>query len=81
MTIVNDVNPFRGRTTAMTGTLNDAIIAVLTTVGIAIAISIAFALAGAFFERTARRNGRTVLHAMPAQHVTQTDDARELVLR
>jgi MFS superfamily sulfate permease-like transporter len=63
------------------GSLNDAIIAVLTTVGIAVAISIAFALAGAFFERSSVRANRAVRHAGPAQHVTQTDDVRELVLR
>jgi hypothetical protein len=63
------------------GTLNDAIIAVLTTVGIAVAISIAFALAGAFFKRTGTRDGHAVLEDVPAQHVTQTDDLRELVLR
>ena len=63
------------------GSLNDAIIAVLTTVGIAVAISIAFAFAGAFFERSAARASRAVRNAGPTQHVTQTDDARELVLR
>ncbi len=63
-------------------TLNDAIIAVLTTVGIAVAISIAFALAGALYQRSARRGHRAFGEAAaPAQYVTQTDDARELVLR
>jgi hypothetical protein len=63
------------------GSLNDAIMAVLTTVGIAVAISIAFALAGALFKRAGTRDGHTVLEARPAQHATQTDDVHELVLR
>jgi MFS superfamily sulfate permease-like transporter len=64
-----------------TASLNDALIAIVTTVGIAAAITIAVALAGAFFQRTATRSGQAVRAAVPAQHVTQTDDARELVLR
>jgi hypothetical protein len=56
------------------------IIALLTTVGIAVAISVAFVLAGALFKRTTGRTG-TAIGAVPAQHATQTDDARELVLR
>jgi hypothetical protein len=62
-------------------TLHDAIIAVVTTVGIAVAISIALALAGAFFERTTARDGRAAPELAPVQHATQTDDVRELVLR
>ena len=63
-------------------TLSDAIIALLTTVGIAVALSLAFVAAGAFFERSRKRAGRAVhaAHA-PAQHPVQTDDVRELVLR
>jgi hypothetical protein len=63
-------------------TLNDAIIALLTTVGVAVALSLAFVAAGAFFERSRKQAGRAVraVHA-PAQHPTQTDDTRELVLR
>jgi hypothetical protein len=62
--------------------LSDAIVAILTTVGIAVALSIAFAAAGAFAERGKSR-ARKVAHAVaaPAQHPTQTDNARELVLR
>jgi hypothetical protein len=63
------------------GSLNDAIIAILTTVGIAVAITLAVTLAGAYFARTAAQAGRAVRNARPAQHMTQTDDARELVLR
>jgi hypothetical protein len=65
-------------------TLHDAIVAVLATVGIAVALSIAFAVAGTFFER-GKAQARKVAHvhasAAPAQHPTQTDDVRELVLR
>jgi hypothetical protein len=63
-------------------TVNEAIIAVLTTVGIAVAISIAFALAGALYQHSVGRGHRAVRDAAaPAQYATQTDDARELVLR
>jgi len=63
-------------------TLHDALVAILTTVGIALAITIALVAAGAFFERDrahqaeVRRSG-----PVPAEHPTQTDDARDLVLR
>jgi hypothetical protein len=61
-------------------TLQDALVAIITTVGIAVAVSLAIVAAGAVFERDqahkARRPG-----AVPAQHPTQTDDARDLVLR
>jgi hypothetical protein len=62
--------------------LNDAVVAIIVTVGIAVALSIAFAAAGAFAQRgkiKARRAAHAV--AVPAQHPTQTDNARELVLR
>jgi hypothetical protein len=65
-------------------TLHDAIVAVLVTVGIALAVSIAFAAVGTFIERGKAR-ARKVAHvhasAALAQHPTQTDDVRELVLR
>jgi hypothetical protein len=62
--------------------VNDAIVAIITTVGIAVALSIAFAAAGAFAERSKNR-ARRVINAVaaPAQHPTQTDNTRELVLR
>jgi hypothetical protein len=60
--------------------ITDAIIAVLTTVGIAVAVSLAFVLAGAFFKRSTARHGQPTV-SIPAQHPTQTDDTRELVLR
>jgi len=63
-------------------TLNDTLIALITTVGIAVALSLAFLAAGAFAQRR-RTHGRSAVHpvAAPAQHPTQTADARELVLR
>jgi hypothetical protein len=65
-------------------TLHDAIVAVITTVGIAVALSIAFVAAGAFVER-GKAQARKVAHvrpiAGPPEHPTQTDDTRELVLR
>jgi hypothetical protein len=81
MMLVNDVNPFRGRDSAMSSTLNDAIIAVLITVGVAVAFSVALVLAGAFFERSTWRSRHAVRDSAPAQQPTQTDDLRELVLR
>jgi hypothetical protein len=62
--------------------LNDTIIALITTVGIAVALSLALVAAGAFFERS-RKHSRQSAHVRhtPAQHPTQTDDTRELVLR
>jgi hypothetical protein len=63
-------------------TLNDTIIALITTVGIAVALSLAFLAAGAFARR-GRTHVRSAVRAAaaPAQHPTQTDDVRELVLR
>jgi hypothetical protein len=61
--------------------LNDAILAVLITVGIAVAFSTALVLAGAFFERSTARSRHAMRAAAPAQQPTQTDDLRELVLR
>ncbi len=64
-------------------TLHDAIVALVVTVGIAVALSIAFVAVGAFVER-GKAQARKAAHrhvAAPAQHPTQTDNARELVLR
>lgn len=63
-------------------TLNDTVIALITTVGIAVVLSLAFLAAGAFAQRR-RTHVRPAVRpvAVPAQHPTQTDDARELVLR
>jgi hypothetical protein len=64
--------------------LRDTLVAILTTVGIAIAVSLAIVAIGAYVERGKARAGQlTRKHGAvaPAQHPTQTDDARELVLR
>jgi hypothetical protein len=62
--------------------LTDTIIALITTVGIAVALSVAFVAVGALFERDRKQDRRAVRSAHgPALHPTQTDDTRELVLR
>lgn len=63
-------------------TLHDAIVAVVVTVGIAAAVSMAFVAIGSFVTR-GKAQAQKVAHAVaaPAQHPTQTDDVRELVLR
>ena len=64
--------------------LTDALIALITTVGIAIAVSIAFVAVGALAQR-GKAQARKLAHVRPttapAQHPTQSDNARELVLR
>jgi len=63
-------------------TLHDVLVAIVTTVGIAVAVSIAFVAAGAVFERGQKRTAKP-RHpgAVSAQHPTQTDEVRELLLR
>jgi hypothetical protein len=64
--------------------LHDTLVAIIITVGIAVAVSLALIAIGAFVERGKARTGRLARsHSVvaPAQHPTQTDDARELVLR
>jgi hypothetical protein len=63
-------------------TLYDAIVAVVVTVGIAAAVSIAFVALGSFAAR-GKANAQKVVRvvAAPAQHPTQTDEVRELVLQ
>lgn len=58
------------------------LLAVGVTVGIAVAMTIAMAAAGALFQRDKARTA-TALGSVTsqAQHPTQPDDARELVLR
>jgi hypothetical protein len=60
--------------------LQDALIAVFVTIGIGVALTVAFTTVGAFVERGKTRASRAIHAAAPAQHPTQTDDARELVL-
>lgn len=65
-------------------TLQDAIVAIITSVGIAVAVSLAFIAVGAFAERgktRARKLAHVRSDATPAQHPTQSDKPRELVLR
>ncbi len=62
-------------------TLQDALIAVFVTVGVAVALSVAFVAVGAFVERNKARAAHAIHGSGPTQHPTQTDDARELVLR
>jgi len=63
-------------------TLQDALIAIVTTVGIAVAVSIAYIAAGAVYERGQKRTAKARRSgAVSAQHVTQTDEAGELLLR
>ncbi len=63
-------------------TLQDALVALVITIGIALAVTIAIVAAGAFFERD-RAHKALVRRSSPApaQHPTQTDEARDLVLR
>jgi hypothetical protein len=64
--------------------LHDAIVAIITTVGIAVALSIAFVAVGAFAQRgktQTRKGAHARPAAVPAQHPTQTDSAGDLVLR
>jgi len=62
--------------------LNDTVIALITTVGIAVALSLAFLAAGAFAQRSRTHvRAATRAAAAPSQQPTQSDDARELVLR
>jgi hypothetical protein len=62
--------------------LNDTIIALVTTVGIAVALSLAIVGASAFFQRGRKQTRQAAgPHHAPAQHPVQTDSARELVLR
>lgn len=63
-------------------TLHDVLVAIVTTVGITVAVSIAFIAAGAVFERGQTRTPKVRRPgATPVQHPTQTDEARELLLR
>jgi hypothetical protein len=85
MALVNGVNSNKRGASPMSITmqsLNDTIIALVTTGGIAVVLSLAIVAAGASFERS-RKHSRRAAHPghAPAQHPVQTDSARELVLR
>jgi hypothetical protein len=63
-------------------TLHDALIALVTTVGIAVTASILLVAAGAVFERSQARAARANRPgAIPAQHPTHIDEVRDLMLR
>jgi Alphavirus glycoprotein J len=63
-------------------TLQDVLIALATTVGIAVAVTLAFMAAGALFERDQARAAKARhLLVAPAQQSSQADQARELVRR
>jgi hypothetical protein len=66
-------------------TVQDTLIALVTVVGIAVIFAIAIVGASALVQRDKARHARTgtpvPVAAGIAQHATQTDDARELVLR
>jgi hypothetical protein len=86
MSFVNGVNNRTGQgdtpVSISIQSLNDTLIALITTVGIAVAVSLALVAAGAFAQRS-RAHARAAVRAVatPAQHPTQSDDVRELVLR
>lgn len=63
--------------------LGDVLVAIVTTVGIAVAVSLAFVAAGAVFERGQERTAKAGRRrgATPAQYPTQPDEAGELLLR
>lgn len=62
--------------------LKDVLVAIVTTVGIAAAFSIALVAAGAVFERGQKRTPKARPEGVvPTQHSTQTDKAGELLLR
>jgi len=64
-------------------TVQDALYALITVVGIAVVFSLAIIGAAALTERSKARNARARHTVAPtiAQQPTQTDDIRELVLR
>jgi hypothetical protein len=63
-------------------TLHDVFFALAVTVGIAVALSIAFIAAGALFERDEAHAAKAARPgAIPAQHPAPTADTRVLVER
>jgi hypothetical protein len=62
-------------------TLNDALIAIVVTVGIAVFLSIVMIAAGGLFEHSKNGQRPSTPAAGPAQHVTHDDDSRQLILR
>jgi hypothetical protein len=63
-------------------TVQDSLIALGIAVGLAIVFAIGIVVAAALSERDKARNARNATPApVMAQHLTETDDVRELVLR
>jgi hypothetical protein len=63
-------------------TLQGVLVALVTTVGIAGAVSIAFMAAGAVFKRDQTRVAKARRAGVgPAQHPAHTDQARDLAVR
>jgi hypothetical protein len=62
-------------------TVNDALFALLVTVGIAVFLSIVMIAVGGLFEHNKNLRRVSAHRPGPAQHVTQDDDSRELILR
>jgi hypothetical protein len=62
-------------------TLHDTLVALFVSVGVAVALSLAFITVGAFVERGKARSRHALRAAGPAQHQAPADDTRELVLR
>ncbi len=60
-------------------TLHDTLIALVVTVGVAVALSLVFVAVSAFVERGRTRVSHSFHATVPAQHATPADDARELV--
>jgi hypothetical protein len=66
--------------TISTHTLLGIVVAIVTTVGIAAAVSVALMAAGALYQR-AQARAATPRRDVSTLNPTQTDTARELVLR
>jgi hypothetical protein len=62
-------------------TLNDALIAILVTVGIAVFLSIVIIAVGGLFEHNKNLRQTSIHRPGLAQHVTPSEDSRELILR
>jgi hypothetical protein len=68
--------------TISTHTLLDIVVAIVTTVGIAVAVSLALMAAGTMYQRAQARSARLRAGgAGPAAQPTQLDAGRDLVLR
>jgi uncharacterized protein YcfJ len=64
-----------------THTLLDIVVGIVTTVGIAGAVTLALMAAGTLYQRAEMRAATPRRRAVSAPHPTQTDASRDLVLR